>query len=224
MESPRLETRRRWLEPGIEPSMPFYVEFPDGRRGEAALPIDLMDMIIAPDFSDISDVETLFGVGTSFLRDLAARHFSFHGVHCTVYDAIGPVFDNSIALREEQNEEVLFIDQEPIPLDSFDAWTIVASLIEAGYLRLFEKIPVWSDERKNQSCGGCIFRSDREGTSYCEIWRTDAFSHWEGCCPFITEGSRNNDYVEVTAKKLTDRSYKPEWLPFNERTTWYSAR
>lgn len=42
----KIEERRHWLEPGQEPTMPYYVEFADGRRGEAANPARLMDLVI----------------------------------------------------------------------------------------------------------------------------------------------------------------------------------
>jgi len=67
-----IEERRHWLEPGQEPRMPYYIVFADGRRGEAANPSRLMDLIIHEFFSDVTDPHTFYLLGVLRLRDIAA--------------------------------------------------------------------------------------------------------------------------------------------------------
>ncbi|EGL18636.1 MULTISPECIES: hypothetical protein [unclassified Paenibacillus] len=219
----KLLNKRRFLEENEEPSFPFVVEFRDGRRGEAINPLYLMDLIIEEHFSDCEDVHTLYLLGTNVLRDLAASEFSMDRVRATVYSS-SVIYDNLIANYEDAvGEELDFVNRDsPVILDSWDAWTVVASLIKAGYLKIYEKLPVWSDKHKVQGCDHCIFRkADDQGQEYCALWETNYFREWDKLCPFPTNGSGYTDYHEVRPEEITDPSYKTAFIPIEQRKNEY---
>lgn len=195
----RLETRRRFLAAGETPSMPFVIDFLNGVKGEAVSPLYLLDLLIDPAFSDIDDPETIHVVMFSFLKDIARVRLSSDRKTVIVH-ANGVLYDSG-----EGSEDMV--------LDSFDAWTVVASLVRSGCIRLYEKIPVWTDAVKIQGCAKCVFRKD----SYCTVWETNMFGHWETACPFVANGNTYDEYREVNGINLTNPYYKPEWKPIAER-------
>ncbi len=217
-----LETKRHYLEDGQEPTLPFLIEFMDGKRGEAISPLYLMDLIIHPDFSDVDDIETLYLLTVKKLRDIAGTTFSTNRVHTRVYDGIGPFYGNQLSRHEDEvkeEKEIEFVNDEPIILDGWDSWTAVASLIKSGYIKLYERYPVWSDEKKEQGCKHCSFKKDIEGHPYCIVWESsNVFDIWDNICPFVTSGSEYLDYYEVKSNDIVDPSYKKDWLPIEKRT------
>lgn len=219
----KLQEKRQFLkEDDLAPTMPFYVEFNDGRRGEAKTPLALMDLIIDPNYSDIDDPETAAMVTLNFARDLAAS-FALELRRAVVYDALGPFFDTGIPrFEDEVNEEVIFEEGEPVIIDAFDNWTLVKSMVDNGIIRLYEKIPVWIGKGRSQGCDGCTFRSaTAQNTEYCGVWETEGFRHWDNACPYSTSGAPLLRYTEVTPENVASPGYKPGWRPLSERTQEY---
>lgn len=222
----KLEEKRHWLELGQEPTLPFVIEYFDGRRGEALTPLHLLDLLIHEYFSDIDDIGTIYFMGVKTLRDVAGSFLAMNQIRARVYDGVGPVYDNGVErYKDEEKEqgEISFLnEEEPVNLDGWDAWTVVSSLIQAGYIKVYEKIPVWSDKQKKQGCDGCVFKQEKDGQPYCTVWESSGvFQIWDQACPFVSNGSAYEDYHEVLPEELLDGSFKPGWVPIVERKSEY---
>lgn len=222
----KIEEKRHFLDDGQQPTLPFVVEFIDGKRGEAISPLHLMDLIVHEYFSDCGDVQTFYILGTDYLRKFAASVLAVEGIRATVYDGLGPFYDNAVSRHpdeiEEEGELEFSNPEDPVILDSWDPWTVVASLIKTGYIKVYEKYPVWSDRQKKQGCEGCVFKQEKDGQPYCAVWESSgAIEVWHKVCPFVTNGEMYPDYVEVTPENLTDPSYKHGWVPISERKKEY---
>lgn len=223
----KLEEKRRFLQEGEEPTLPFVVELANGQRGEAITPLHLMDLIIHEYFSDCDDIHTLYLLGVKTLRDIAASTLSMNGIRATVYDGAGPFYDNAISRFKDEvgeEEELEFSNPEdPVILDGWDAWTVVASLTKAGYIKVYEKMPVWSDKKKCQGCTGCIFKHEKEeGGAYCSVWESSGvFEIWDRACPFVTNGELYSEYHKVQPEEIVDGSYKGGWVPIPDRKNEY---
>ncbi|GIM48417.1 hypothetical protein DNHGIG_39660 [Collibacillus ludicampi] len=229
-----IEERRHWLEDGQEPTLPYYIEFADGRRGEAVNPSRLMDLIIHEYFSDVDDPHTFYLLGVKCLRDIAAGPLAMMGVRATVYDGVGPFYDTAISRYKDEVDEEGELEfqnpDEPVILDGWDPWTVVASLIKAGYIKVYEKYPTWSGEGpvRKKKCDGCVFREevfkDEEGKwIYCSAWEMElGFEHAGHNCPYITHGTPYKDYHEVKPEELPDpATWKPDWVPISNRKKEY---
>jgi len=229
-----IEERRHWLEPGQEPRMPYYIVFADGRRGEAANPSRLMDLIIHEFFSDVLDPHTFCLLCVLRLRDIAAGPLAMQGIRARVYDGVGPVYDSAISRYKDEEEEageLAFVNpDDPVILDGWDSWTVVASLIRAGYIKLYEKYPTWSGDgkEKQKRCQGCIFRGDvvvedGEEWMYCHCFEMELLEEKVGPnCPYITCGAPYLGYREVRPEDLPDPAdWKPDWTPPERRTKEY---
>jgi len=223
---PHIEDKRRFLNIDDQPTMPFVVEFADGQRGEAINSLYLMDLITGEYFADIDEVQTYYLVGVKTLRDLAASTFAATGVRALVYDGVGPFYDNGISRykdeQEEEREKLFTNSDHPIILDGYDPWTVVASLIRAGYMKLWERYPVWSDKAKVQGCDGCIFKQDRDGKPYCTVWESpNVFVLWNESCAWVTNEAPYEDYHEVDPDAIIEASYKLYWTEPEKRTKEY---
>jgi len=135
-----IEEKRHWLEPGEKPALPYVIEFMDGRRGEAENPDYLMDLITGEYFSDVDDPNTYYLLCVKTLRDIAAGPLAMAGIRATVYDGVGPFYDSAISRYKDEVEEegeIEFVNpDDPVILDGWDPWTVVASLIKAGYIKV----------------------------------------------------------------------------------------
>lgn len=213
-----LESKRRYLSPDETASMPFLIEFQDGKRAEASSPLYVMDILVHNDFSDVNEIETLYLLCAQKLRDIAGQDLALEGVKAKVFDAAGLLFDNTKEMKNEEKEyaDIEFQD-ETIVLDAFDPWTTVASILKTGLVKMYEKYPVWSDKSKCQGCKSCIFNTTRDGSAYCEVWESYEFSEWDRTCPFVTNGNAYSEYTEIDAEAILDGSYKHYWVPLNER-------
>lgn len=222
----KVQDKRRFMEASEKPSMPFFIEFADGRRGEAMTPLHLLDLVVHEKFSDVDDIETLYLLSVKKLKDLAASEFAMDQKRAVVYDALGPMYDNAISRNEEEvkeEKELAFNNhQTPVILDGFDPWTVVASLIKSGYIKVYEKFPVWSDKLKKQGCTECIFKEEKDGFPYCKVWESSgAIEVWNNSCPFVTNGEFYLDYKKVSLEDLTLETYKPGWMPTKDRKKEY---
>lgn len=219
-----LEEKRRFLNAGQEPSLPFVVEFFDGRIGEAIDPLYLMDLIIHPDFSDIDEVETMYLLGVKTLRDVAATTLAMQGIRAVVYDGLGPIYDNGVPRYEDEELESSELEfknpDNPVILDGWDPWTVVASLIKVRYIKIIEKQPVWSDKEKIQGCSGCSYNSPGK----CLIWGSEeAKKAWDATCFFVSNGPWYQDYHEVKPDEIAPGIYKKNWVPIEQRNKKHMA-
>lgn len=223
MTENRLENKRRFLDVDQKATLPFVVEFKDGRRGEAVSPRYLMDLVFHEYFSDIDEIETLYLVPVKILTDLAGTNLAIQGVRAIVYDGLGPVFDNAIIRNEEEVPEATQMEfqnmDNPVLLDGWDPWTAIASMVRVGNLKIYEKYPVWSDKTKKQGCDTCIFKTtNTDSKPYCSVWESEGvFRIWDKACFYVTNGSAYFDYHEVTPEDITKETCKYQWKPFNER-------
>lgn len=87
-------------------------------------------------------------------------------------------------------------------LDGWDPWTVVSSLVKAGYLKLYEKYPTWSGEGpiREKGCEGCVFRQvvreeNGEEWLYCKSWEEELDEKMGPNCPYVTHGV---PYVDIT--------------------------
>ncbi|MBE3518740.1 MAG: hypothetical protein IMW97_00350 [Firmicutes bacterium] len=79
--------------------------------------------------------------------------------------------DPVISRKPDEEEEAEFVNKdEPVIIDGYNWWTAVAEMIRLGYIRLYEKIPTWSDsaEKKKEMCRNRVFKGkslppDEEG-------------------------------------------------------------
>lgn len=140
-------SQRRWLN-DENPTMRYYIELADGRRGESDTALQLCDLVINQDYSDCEDRETQIMLLGKKMKDVAAFTLATEGVRAQVFSGVGLFFDNGVAVREDEIKEsssVTLFNREPVILDFWDEWTVIASLIKIGYLKLYEKahlIPV----------------------------------------------------------------------------------
>jgi len=218
-------TKRRWLQAGEEATMDFVVELPDGSVGEACSPFYLCDLLIHPNYTDCDDPRTWFILQGQRLRDIASQ-LTMERLRVTVYDAKGAFFDNTISRFTDQSKNELAIENpnSPLILDSFNPYTAIASLINIRYIRLWEKVPTFSEKKKCQDCKQCIFNTrTADGMDYCNAWDyEDAQYDWAKPCWWVTNGSRYEKYVEVTPENVCkDMSHKPTFKPVHEREDEY---
>jgi len=139
---------------------------------------------------------------------------------------VGPFYDSAISRYKDEVEEegeLAFVNpDDPVILDGWDPWTVVASLIMAGYIRLWEKYPTWSAKQKKQGCAECRFYKKLEdGTPYCEVWQDTDFEMAEPNCPYVTTGAPYLEYHEVQPDEIADPSFKGQWRPIEARTKEY---
>jgi hypothetical protein len=215
--------KRRFLQKGEQPTMDFVIEFPDGTIGEAASPFYLCDLIFHPDYTSCDDPRTWFVLSGQRLRDIATE-LGMERLRVTVYDALGAFYDNVISrFHHAQADLEIENPNQPIILDGYDPWTSIASLIRCGYIRLWEKVPTFSDKKKVQGCQTCVFRTEKDGRPYCLAWDyKNAMQEWEKPCWWVTCGQRYDRYVEVTPANLcNDYSHKKAYKPVEQRKQEY---
>ncbi len=218
-----INQKRRILQVDETPTMDFVVEFPDGTVGEAISPFYLCDLIFHPHYTDCDDPRTWFIITGQRLRDIASQ-LAMERLRVTVYDAKGKFFDNTISrFTDSKSELIIENPNTPLILDSFNPYTAISSLINIKYIRLWEKVPTFSEEKKIQSCEGCIFNTVENGVPFCKAWDYEyAQEDWEKPCWWVTNGSRYQDYVEVTKENLCrDMSHKPTFKRVEERNDEY---
>lgn len=230
--------RVHWLDPSQEPTWPYYVEFADGRRGEALTPHYLMELIIHEGFAELywgtddGETQTFYLLGVKILRDIASGALAMEGIRATVYDGVGPFYDPVISRHPDDEDEELEFENmdDPIILDGWDPWTVTASLIRAGYIRVFEKYPTWSGDgpSRKKKCDGCVFNKRTEWKNgeqevKCAAWDvTWVGEHAGDGCPYITHGAPYLGYHEVKPEELPDPAdWKDDWVPVTERKTEY---
>ena len=220
-----LRQRRQWLDVNQTPTLPFYLEFPDGRRGEAKNPLFLLDLVLDPYLSDVEDVETLHLVTIQRLRDIASQVFASQGKRAVVYDAMGPVFDNTINRYPDEAKEASEVEfdniDQPIILDGFDPWTAIASLVRAGYMDLYERVPVWTSAERDTGCASCTFNITRDEKPFCSIWDTHQLEQRNATCPFPVSKAPYLKYTLVQPDNIASSMFKEQWVPVEQRTEEY---
>lgn len=228
-------TRFRWLEEGETPTLPYYVEFADGRRAEAATPHQLMNILIHPEFTQVREFSDLYHYFTlKRLHTLAAVELPLDGIRATVYDALGPFYDPMISRKPDEEENAEFVNKdEPVIIDGYNWWTAVAEMIRLGYIRLYEKIPTWSDsaEKKKEMCRNCVFKGkslppDEEGDTpfWCHAWEAVIEEAVVRQCPYVSTGPILEEYRPVDPERMPDPAvWMPDWKPVSERTQEYEG-
>lgn len=134
--------KRQWLNVDDQPTLTYYFELKDGRRGQSETALQIFDLLAHPNYSDIDERETQIMVLATMLIDIAAAEFSVEGIRAKVYSGLGLFYDNTRKIYEDEIEEegaVRFTNSPVVVLDFWNEWTCIASLIKAGYLKLFEK-------------------------------------------------------------------------------------
>ena len=121
-------------EPGDHPTRDFYVVLQNGEIAESDDPIWLLDAVFGYGFADCRVAETQMLMTLERLKN-ATLSLAMDGVYSQLYDAAGLLFDPKSPTVEFANEN------EPFVLDGWDAQTSVMSLIRAGRIRVFEKVP-----------------------------------------------------------------------------------
>ena len=193
------------------PTRDFCVMLHDGTLAESDDPAYIMDATTEYGFADCRDYPTQLFLLAKRLQT-AALSLVMQDVWAQVYDGIGLLFEN---LTQEDQENRM---DEPIILDAFDAQTTVMSLIRAGEIRFFEKVP-WLTGQPHQGCDGCAFNRD----GICQEWWNSESKYLKGtgyekACPYATQDTRFDHYVEVTPDNMLDPSKnKINWLPISER-------
>jgi hypothetical protein len=220
-----IQTKRRWLQPDETPTMDFVIEMPDGSVGEAESPFYLCDLLFHPNYTDCDDPRTWFILQGQRLRDIASQ-LSMERLRVTVFDAKGAFFDNTISRFSDNSKRELVIENPNTPkiLDGFNPFTAIKSLVEIEYIRLWEKAPTFSEQKKVQDCGSCIFNSTtNDGTPFCKAWDyEDAQYDWSKPCWWVTNSERYESYKEVTKNNVCkDMSHKATFRPVSERNDEY---
>lgn len=223
----KLVEMRRWLASNDTPTGIYYFELYTGERGEADSPLCIFDLIINKDYSDCDDRKTQIIMLGLFLRDVAAKHLASQGIRATVYDGVGPFFDNAMSRYPDDLEElgeVEFSNQDkPIILDFWDEWTVISSLIKCGYLKLFEKAPTFSATHQENNCRTCYYYNEK--LDHCTAWQATAVAgRMESTCPFWTIPSSRGEYEEVLEDRYKEEPlWKLNYRPIKERTIEYDG-
>lgn len=216
---------RRWLQHNEEPTMPYVVRLYDGTIGEAISPFYLCDLIFHENYTDCDQPETWFLIMGRKLRRIASSIFAMNQIRVTVYDAKGKFYDN--LLSHPENADYLEYENRDSPfiLDGFNPWTAIVSLIQAGYIQLWEKYPTFSVADKTSGCANCIFNDESrsDGVPYCHAWDyRNAQYDWELPCWWLTNGESYDDYHFVHPDKITTHlKHRVNYIPPEERTEVY---
>ena len=223
----RLVDMRRWLDPAKTPTMNYYFELYTGERGESDSPLCLFDLLVEPEYSDCDDRATHLIMLGRFARDGAVRHLAAQKIRATVFDGMGPFYDPAVSRFQDEMEEEGELEftnpDDPLILDFWDEWTLMASLIRSGYLRLFEKVTTFGAMHQEQDCTSCYFYDDSENR--CAAWNAENVAgRMEKICPFWTEPFSLGEYIEVTPDKLSvEPTWKPNYIPVVSRTKEYEG-
>lgn len=198
-------------EPGDHPTRDFYVVLQNGEIAESDDPIWLLDAVFGYGFADCRVAETQMLMTLERLKN-ATLSLAMDGVYSQLYDAAGLLFDPKSPTVEFANEN------EPFVLDGWDAQTSVMSLIRAGRIAVFEKVP-WLTGKPHKGCEGCAFNHN----GVCQAWWNGDVHLLQGTgyelyCPYATENKRYENYVEATPERLLDvAKNKNEWVPISDR-------
>ncbi|MBU9723270.1 MULTISPECIES: hypothetical protein [Bacillaceae] len=217
-----IQLKRRFIETTQDPVLDYVVKLPNGEIGEAATPFYLCDLIFHNDYTDCEDPATWFMLIMDYLRNMALSS-SMDQQRVTVYDAKGIFYDGLLSNQnslESGSEDLNFINRDnPIILDGYDPYTAIASLIKHGYIQLWEKYPIFSEERKVSGCNNCSFNMELEGTLFCKAWDyKNAQWEWEKPCFWLTNGEKMKEYHFVDPKNIKiDMSHRDAYKPVNER-------
>lgn len=182
--------QRYWLDYNEEPTLTYYFELKDGRRGQSDTALQIFDLLAHPNYSDIDDRETQIMVLATMLKDIAAAEFSVEGIRSKVYSGVGLFYDNTQKIFDDEKQEegaVRFTNQPVVVLDFWNEWTCIASLVKAGYLNLYEKaylIP--------------------------EALRESKASHLEIFEGIYGEVSTDGEYRQVSSELFQN---EPTWIP-----------
>lgn len=224
-------------------TMPFAIGFQDNKLVEARNPVILCELIFGGNFKK-SNVEMWEMLINSSLSIIGFEYAS-RGERIKVFDKDGLIYDN--VFDSEDNvfslKGLTFNNfHDPHIIDAYDPWTAIASLIRIGYITLYEKIPLFTDDTKEPGCGRCSFHGGaklimEDGSyqgitkdtsvwlSWCNGWEKDCLSlqrYWKGQCYWLTNGSPYERYQKVFPDKIIpEGTFKNEWLP-TERRKWRS--
>ncbi len=213
-ETRKYEDNLRFVDPneqGDHPTRDFYVVLQNGEIAESDDPIWLLDAVFGYGFADCRVAETQMLMTLERLKN-ATLSLAMDGVYSQLYDAAGLLFDPKSPTVEFANEN------EPLVLDGWDAETSVMSLIRAGRIRVFEKVP-WLTGEPHSTCAGCAFQQDGR----CMAWWNAEIKHvvgtgYETYCPYATKNERYEDYVESLPERFLDPAKnKRDWLPIEKR-------
>jgi hypothetical protein len=190
-----------WLGEDQTANMRYVIELYDGRRGQADTALSLFDLLCAPDYSDCDDRVTQIMLLCSKLKDVAAYDLSTREIRTQVFSGMGLFFDNGAPKHQDETEEagaIRFTNEQPLILDAWDEWTTMASLIQCGYLKLYEKAhQLTSAEQVHQARNFGVFTT--------MLGSPD------------TEDEQG--YWEVTPDKVSDEPlWIPNYVPLSQRT------
>lgn len=220
------EMGSQWLEKGAVATANYYIELPDGRRGESNSPLALFDLLIDPAYSDCDDRQTHLIMLGIFARNVSVQ-LAAQGVRTTVYDGAGPFYDPAVSRFTDEMEEEGQLEFEnpndPYIIDFWDEWTLIASMIRCRYLRLYEKVETFGAGDQERNCMTCFFY-DKEHNS-CRAWNAaNVAGRMERTCPFWTNNLfGGGDYVEVRAEDVFEPKWNPNYRPVSERTNEYEG-
>jgi len=183
-------SQRQWLRDDQEPTMRYYIELPDGRRGEANTALQLFDLIVDPHYSDTDEQDIQLYMLGKKMKDIASFVLASEGVRAQVLSGVGILFDNAAAEREDEIQEaagIRFKNNEPVILDFWNEWTTIASLIKIGYLDLYEKAHLDPEEDRETLATDMIIFDRMYGVP-----------------------SEEQEYWKVEAEQLLE---EPTWIP-----------
>jgi hypothetical protein len=223
MEKRPIDKLRHWLPHDEEPTLPYVVLMPDGKLGEAASPFYLCDLIFHPNFTDCDNPSNWFILMLTRLREIALTHFTLNGIRVSIYDSLGLFYDNLLGYTDHSDELEYENRENPVVIDAYSPFTAITSLVKAGYIQVWEKIPTFAEQTKKKGCGNCIFNKKINGNDYCGAWDyIDAQFDWEIPCWWITNGDQTENYQYVKPEEITgDYSYQKGWKPVELRTNEY---
>ncbi len=222
----QIDMSSRWLEKGAAAKGTYYIELQDGRRGEANSPLALYDLLVDPDYSECDDRQTHLIMLGLFARNVSVQ-LAAQAVRTTVYDGVGPFYDPAVLRfpdEKEEREALDFVNSDrPYIIDFWDEWTLMASLIRCGYLRLFEKVETFGAADQERKCATCFFY-DKEQDG-CRAWNASRVAgRMEKTCPFWTNSFfGGDDYLEVRAEDLFEPRWNPNYRPIADRTIEYEG-
>lgn len=198
--------------------MPFVVQL-GSEMVETISPYHLCNFIFKEKYTEIVEKVEMERVMLQALSDIAATYFLSSHLHVIVYSTEGKYYDNSI----DQNKEsgMLFTNPyRPIKLDGYNPYTAICSLIREGFIKMWERIPVFSEQNKVGGCSSCSLKAKwYEGTS-CRGWQErpdkDKWIHNE--CFWVTNNEEREEYQFINPRMMGMEFWHfLKWVPMNER-------